>query len=700
MNIDIDGTKKIIAIDDGQGLNLTTQTNQVGLALAGISEKGPKGDTGSSGVVDVISGELVNLGTFTSALLGLPNLVDPNTYTKITVDAKGRVTAGANLSASDLPSHTHSGTDITTGTISSNRLPIGQIPGTVAAGDDGRLSNTRTPTAGSVIDASITSGGLSPLKITGTAVVTGDTRLSPAAQGTASVRAIAGDGTALTAAASDHSHTQIDNNLSMHGNISMHGNKVTNLGAATDPEDAVNKQYVDRVAVGLNVHNSVQVATNKINNVNSETYTITGSEPNGPFQVTSLYTTLETTNPKIDGVTLLSNGGVESGASRILIKDAPNNKANGIYYVTSTSGKIINVSRAADMTGTGITNWRSTTNGVVGAYIFVDSGATLNGSSWFANVTNVGTESIGTDPINFNKFASVNLTQGNGIDLSAGVISVKLATSNPGLDITNGLMVVANSTNPTITVASAGLSVNYSSTGGLQASASGLAIKPKSSGSGLTVDANGIYIDTGAITNAMLVGNIDLNSKVTGVLQTTNGGLGVNVATNQSGARSALGLGTAATLNTGTASGTVATGNHAHTFRTTQSFAIQGNIVTSSDLGVPTFFVTTGFVAPSGQTSQTQLVKIMYKIGGGTGTLPSVTFDIKSASFATVTSPSTWTGLTGFTGLIAVSTENRVVTPTAVTMMDTDQIALWVSGINGTPQNLSVTLVFEHKLNP
>lgn len=43
---------------------------------------------------------------------------------------------------------------------------------------DSRLSNTRTPTDGTVTDAKITSGGLSPSKITGTAVITTDARLS------------------------------------------------------------------------------------------------------------------------------------------------------------------------------------------------------------------------------------------------------------------------------------------------------------------------------------------------------------------------------------------------------------------------------------------------------------------------------------------------------------------------------------------
>src|SRR5579884_3777819 len=44
-----------------------------------------------------------------------PSGVTPGTYPKVTVDAKGRVTAGANLAAGDLPINTHTTTDIVSG---------------------------------------------------------------------------------------------------------------------------------------------------------------------------------------------------------------------------------------------------------------------------------------------------------------------------------------------------------------------------------------------------------------------------------------------------------------------------------------------------------------------------------------------------------------------------------------------------------
>lgn len=73
----------------------------------------PDAGYGNKGIVqiDPAGGLAVDAG-----VLSLPPTgVSPGTYPKVTVDAKGRVTAGANLSASDLPNHTHTGGDIVSG---------------------------------------------------------------------------------------------------------------------------------------------------------------------------------------------------------------------------------------------------------------------------------------------------------------------------------------------------------------------------------------------------------------------------------------------------------------------------------------------------------------------------------------------------------------------------------------------------------
>ena len=73
----------------------------------------PDASCGNKGIVqiDPAGGLAVESGV----LLMAPSGAAPGTYPKVTVDAKGRVTSGANLAAADLPSHTHTATDIVSG---------------------------------------------------------------------------------------------------------------------------------------------------------------------------------------------------------------------------------------------------------------------------------------------------------------------------------------------------------------------------------------------------------------------------------------------------------------------------------------------------------------------------------------------------------------------------------------------------------
>jgi hypothetical protein len=75
----------------------------------------PDATTTSKGIVqiDPVGGIAVNAG-----VIGLANSgVTPGTYPKVTVDARGRVTAGASLSGSDLPAHQHVASDIASGAL-------------------------------------------------------------------------------------------------------------------------------------------------------------------------------------------------------------------------------------------------------------------------------------------------------------------------------------------------------------------------------------------------------------------------------------------------------------------------------------------------------------------------------------------------------------------------------------------------------
>ncbi len=88
----------------------------------------PDATTASKGIVQVdpVGGLAINAGVVSLVATG----VTPGTYTKTTVDAKGRVTAGALLSSADLPSHTHTASDIVSGALPFTIQNNGAIVGT------------------------------------------------------------------------------------------------------------------------------------------------------------------------------------------------------------------------------------------------------------------------------------------------------------------------------------------------------------------------------------------------------------------------------------------------------------------------------------------------------------------------------------------------------------------------------------------
>jgi hypothetical protein len=73
----------------------------------------PDAGYGNKGIVqiDPAGGLAVESGVLSMA----PSGASPGTYSKVTVDAKGRVTSGSNLADGDLPGHTHTATDIVSG---------------------------------------------------------------------------------------------------------------------------------------------------------------------------------------------------------------------------------------------------------------------------------------------------------------------------------------------------------------------------------------------------------------------------------------------------------------------------------------------------------------------------------------------------------------------------------------------------------
>ena len=176
---------------------------------------------------------------------------------------------------------------------------------------------------------------------------------------------------------------KIDNQtITMDANGIISGTQNVNLS------DYATKQYVDSTASGLDIKDSVKVAT--IANI-----TLSGLL-------------------SIDGVTTISG-------DRILVLNQTDQTENGVY-IASTSAW----TRAYDFDKTINNN---------GAFIFVENGPT-NGGSGF--VCNVPSDYVDGDSITFTKFSSTGeFYAGDGILKDGSTISLKTKT-NGGIDVDGG----------------------------------------------------------------------------------------------------------------------------------------------------------------------------------------------------------------------------------------------------------------------
>ncbi len=176
------------------------------------------------------------------------------------------------------------------------------------------------------------------------------------------------------------------------GAVSLNSQKITGLADPTADADAANKGYVDGVAQGLDVKDSV-VATTTANG------TLSSAFANGQ---------------SIDGVTLQTG-------DRILIKNQSTASQNGIYNVQASGAP----SRTTDM-GTG--------SNAAGAFVFVEQG-TVNAENGFTCTTDTGSAVVGTNNLTFAQFSGAGqVIAGDGLDKSGNTLSVDLK-ANGGLVI-------------------------------------------------------------------------------------------------------------------------------------------------------------------------------------------------------------------------------------------------------------------------
>ena len=302
---------------------------------------------------------------------------------------------------------------------------------------------------------------------------------------------------------------------------------ISGVNTPNTATDAANKQYVDDlVSTGIHIHTPVVLATSP-GSSRTDTYN------NGTAGVSATLTS-------VANGTLVIDGTVASATIRVLIQDCSNPIGNGVYVVTNAGDGSTQyvMTRASDADTSGQQSTQSLDDG---SYFFTTGGTSNKGAAWVN--TNTGNISFGSTAITFAQFSSSQVyTAGNGLSLTATTFSLDTPVSvlNGGTGNssapTNGQLLIGNGSNFTLATLTQGSGVTITGgTGSITIAATG------SGGTVTSVDvaggSTGLTFSGGPVTSS---GTITM----AGTLAITSGGTG---ASSQSGARTALGLGTMAT---------------------------------------------------------------------------------------------------------------------------------------------------------
>jgi hypothetical protein len=300
------------------------------------------------------------------------------------------------------------------------------------------------------------------------------------------------------------------------GSVSLNSQTITNLGTPVNGTDAANKNYVDAIKQGLDVKDSVRVAT--------------------------------TGNISLNG--LLEIDGVQTVVGdRVLVKNQDDGELNGIYSVVD--GDWVRTDDAN-------TNAKVTS----GMFTFVEAGST-NADAGFV-LTTLNPITLGTTPLAFAQFSGAGqVTAGSGLSKTGNTINAVVDNSTVEVDGSNQISIKAGGVGSTqlgsSSVIASKLGTVTTATGGLSQVAVGEDIGKLqvNTGSGIQITENNLTVKLDG--NTLSVGvdglkveqaNLTLDS-IGGTLGVAKGGTG---ATDAAGARSNLGATTkvSGTIGNGT----------------------------------------------------------------------------------------------------------------------------------------------------
>jgi len=326
-------------------------------------------------------------GTLSFGSLAFSQITGTTSLSQLEID--GGTDIGADLADADLMivDDGAGGTNRKSTLTRLKKYIFSSVSGDATAGNSGAL----TIASGSV-ENSMLAGSIANSKLTNSSLTVGSTSIALGASATsiAGVTELAVDNINING--NTISTTNSNGNLVLDpngtGTIDASSAKIINVATPTQTTDAANKSYVDAQLQGLDVKNSVRVAT-------TANGTLASAFANG-----------ET----IDGISL-------STGDRILLKDQSTGSENGIYTVNSSGAPTRATDFDADSEVTG------------GNFFFVEEG-TVNADNGFV-MTNDGTVTVGSTALVFTQFSGAGqVTAGSALTKSGNTLNVGVDDSS------------------------------------------------------------------------------------------------------------------------------------------------------------------------------------------------------------------------------------------------------------------------------
>ena len=387
ITVDIDST--VATLTGSQTLTNKTLTAPV---ISTISNTGTLTLPTSTGTVALVSDIPTNNNQLTNGASYI-TASSTDTLTNKSIDA-------ANNTLTNIPNSALTNTSVSFGGVS---VSLGASDATPAFDLADATNLPTTSLTGTITNAQL-AGSITNAKLVNSSVTIGSDTVSLGGTQTDLNGITSLDVDNITVDGNTVSTTDTDGDLALapdgEGTVTVPSGYEGRTGFGAD--SLVNKTYVDNVANGLDVKESVRVATTADLSAtyNNSAGTLTAGS-NGAISV--------------DGVSLVLN-------DRVLVKDQTTQTENGIYKVTTVGSG----SAAFVLTRTPDANDAAELTG--GVFTFVEEG-TANADNGYV-ATHNGTPTFGTTNITFDQFSGAGqISAGNGLTKTGNTIDV-VGTSN------------------------------------------------------------------------------------------------------------------------------------------------------------------------------------------------------------------------------------------------------------------------------